>query len=60
MDAKRSSKLTNENRRTMKNLNYQLKQLCRNHRDGSYGTQIGRSRILDLIANQLNGLAIAA
>ena len=56
MDAKRSSKLTNENRRTMKNLNYQLKQLCRNHRDGSYGTQIGRSRILDLIANQLNGL----
>lgn len=56
MDAKRSSKLTNENICTMKNLNYQLKQLCRNNRDGSYGTQIGRSRMLNMIADQLNAL----
>jgi len=40
----------------MKNLNYQLKQLCRNNRDGSYGTQIGRSRILNMIADQLDSL----
>lgn len=40
----------------MKNLNYQLKQLCKNNRDGSYGTQTARSRILGLIANQLEAL----
>lgn len=40
----------------MKNLNYQLKQLCRNNRDGSYGTQTARSRILGLIADQLETL----
>jgi len=40
----------------MKNLNYQLKQLCRNNRDGSYGTQVGRSRILNMIADQLDSL----
>ena len=40
----------------MKDLNYQLMKLCRNNRDGSYATQATRSRILDLIANQLHEL----
>ena len=40
----------------MKNLNYQLKQLCHFNRDGSYGTQAGRSRMLSLMANQLVSL----
>ncbi len=37
----------------MRTLNYQLKQLCHNNRDGSYATQAMRSRILSLVANQL-------
>ena len=37
----------------MRNLNYQLKQLCQNNRDGSYATQAMRSRILSLMADQL-------
>jgi hypothetical protein len=37
----------------MRDFNYDLKQLCRRNRDGSYGTQADRERILDLIANQL-------
>lgn len=37
----------------MRNLNYQLKQLCQNNRDGSYATQAMRSRMLSLMANQL-------
>jgi integrase len=40
----------------MKNLNYQLKQLCRQNRDGSYSTQSKRAHHLVLIANQLHGL----
>ena len=40
----------------MKDLNYQLMKLCRDNRDGSYSTQANRSRILDLIANQLSEL----
>lgn len=40
----------------MRRLNYQLKQLCKNNRDGSYGTQVQRERVLTLIANQLHGL----
>ena len=40
----------------MKNLNYQLKQLCRQNRDGSYSTQSKRARHLMLIANQLHTL----
>ena len=40
----------------MRRLNYQLKQLCRNNRDGSFGTQVQRERVLTLIANQLNDL----
>ena len=40
----------------MKDLNYQLRKLCRANRDGSYSTQATRSRILDLIANQLHEL----
>ncbi len=40
----------------MKNLNYQLKQLCRQNRDGSYSTQAKRQHHLILIANQLHAL----
>jgi len=40
----------------MKDLNYQLSKLCRDNRDGGYSTQATRSRILDLIANQLQTL----
>lgn len=40
----------------MRRLNFQLKQLCKTHRDGSYGTQIQRERVLTLIANQLHEL----
>ena len=40
----------------MKDLNYQLSELCRDNRDGGFSTQATRSRILDLIANQLQEL----
>lgn len=40
----------------MRTLNYQLKQLCTNNRDGSYATQAMRSRMLSLMANQLHDL----
>ena len=40
----------------MRGLNHQLKQLCRNNREGSYGTQVQRERDLTLIANQLHEL----
>jgi len=40
----------------VRRLNYQLKQLCKNNRDGSYGTQVQRERVLTLIANQLHAL----
>ncbi|MCB1677692.1 MAG: integrase domain-containing protein [Halioglobus sp.] len=37
----------------MRDLNYQLKQLCQRNRDGSYSTQANRTRMLNQIANQL-------
>ena len=40
----------------MKDLNYQLSKLCRENRDGGFSTQATRSRLLDLIANQLLAL----
>jgi hypothetical protein len=40
----------------MKDLNYQLAKLRRDNRDGGFSTQATRSRILDLIANQLKEL----
>jgi hypothetical protein len=40
----------------VKDLNYQLKKLCRDNRDGGYSTQATRRRLLDLIANQLHEL----
>ena len=40
----------------MRDLNYELKQLCRRNRDGSYATQRDRERVLDLVANQLHDL----
>jgi len=40
----------------VRELNYQLKQLCLRNRDGSYRTQADRERQLTLIANQLHAL----
>jgi integrase len=40
----------------MRDLNYQLKQLCRHCREGAYGTQNKRERILTMMANQLHAL----
>ena len=40
----------------MRDLNYQLKQLCRRCREGSHATQAKRERMLTLIANQLHEL----
>ena len=37
----------------MHDLNYDLKQLCRRSRGGSYATQRDRERVLDLVADQL-------
>ena len=37
----------------MRELNYELKQLCLRNRDGSFATQYARERILTMIANQL-------
>ena len=38
----------------MRNLNYQLKQLCRRNRDGGHVTRYNRERMLTLFANQLH------
>jgi hypothetical protein len=38
----------------MRDLNYELKQLCRRNRDGSFATQRDRERVLTQIANQLH------
>src|SRR6266487_3426359 len=38
----------------MRDLNYDLKQLCRHNRDGSYATQADREHVLALIADQLH------
>jgi len=40
----------------MRDLNYQLKTLCRRNRDGSHATQRDRERMLSLIADQLHTL----
>ena len=40
----------------MRDLNYQLKELCRKNRDGSYATQAQRLALLSLMANQLHEL----
>ncbi len=40
----------------MRNLNHELKHMCRRNRDGSYATQRDRERVLDLVANQLQEL----
>jgi site-specific recombinase XerC len=42
-----------EDERTVRDLNYQLKNMCRRNRDGSFATQANRARMLDLMANQL-------
>ena len=41
---------------TMRDLNYQLKTLCRENRDGAYATQHQRERMLTRIADQLHEL----
>ena len=38
----------------MRDLNHDLKELCRHNRDGSYATRADREHILALIANQLH------
>lgn len=38
----------------MRNLNFELKQMCQRNRDGSFATQAERERALTLIANQLH------
>lgn len=40
----------------MRDLNYQLKTLCRHCREGSYATQVKREYMLSLMANQLHEL----
>ena len=40
----------------MRDLNYQLKKHCHQCREGSYGTQNKRDRMLTQIANQLHEL----
>lgn len=40
----------------MRDLNYQLKKICRQCREGSYATQVMRERMLTLMANQLHEL----
>ncbi len=40
----------------MKDLNFELKQLCHRNRDGSYAKQTARERILTLVANELTRL----
>ena len=40
----------------MRDLNYQLKRLCQQNREGSYATQHNRERMLTLIADQLQTL----
>ena len=40
----------------MRNLNYQLKLLCKHSHEGSFETRVGRERQLSAIANQLHDL----
>ena len=40
----------------MKQLNFDLKQLCKRNSDGGFNTQYDRERILSLVANELDGL----
>lgn len=40
----------------MRQLNYQLKQLCKTNRDGSYSTQSNRHKTLQKLANDLHAL----
>jgi hypothetical protein len=44
----------------VRDLNHQLKQLCRRNRDGSHATQRDRERVLTLIADQLHALGFRA
>ncbi len=41
---------------TLRDLNYQLKQICRRNKDGSFTTQRDRERLLTQIADQLHAL----
>jgi hypothetical protein len=46
----------NETEEKMRDLNYELKQMCARNRDGSYATQADRERMLALLADQLTEL----
>ena len=48
------SKTETDSSNRMRDLNYELKQLCLRNRDGSYATQRDRERVLDLVADQLH------
>ena len=48
--------MVGERGQSMRNLNYELKQLGMRNRDGSYTTQANRARTLSLIADQLYAL----
>ena len=37
----------------MRDLNYELKQMCQRNQDGSFATRRDRERILDRVADQL-------
>ena len=41
---------------TLRDLNYQLKQICRRNKDGSFMTQRDRERLLTQIADRLHAL----
>ena len=41
----------------MRDLNYELKQLCERNRDGSYTTAYGQEQIVALVADKLHKLS---
>ena len=43
----------------MRDLNYQLKLLCKHSHEGSFETRVGRERQLSAIANQLHDLGFS-
>ena len=42
----------------MRDLNFELQQLCRRNREGTRGTQADRESVLDLCADQLHELGV--
>ena len=50
-DGRQKERQADEKR--MRDLNYELKQMCRRNRDGSFATQRDRERVLDLVKTTL-------